>query len=335
MAKYEPNWGDPRVKRRIESAILFVETYLKSNEIKPVAQTQITKHFGFIGRPLARYLKGQLLTVKDSYSNQFTGQCKRYTRNQQGYLELKQASGIIEIKHEIPASIIAELESGNITYVEKSDRAYHSFQSKPKRVKRITFKATGYNYEYDIECAAQTFLKQESLSLGHKIPTPAFDSYLGDRKLVRNQLSNELNLPQETIKKILHAMLNGASISPWHANSIFALVNFNRLMIDQLKSNTWIQQYKKEVRSMWDSIRPQLELSKGVRFSSKLKGERYRSNETLVRTTIQRYMKKTKNKCYFEHDGWTCARAIDTTELIQVVKRTTGFTVKLDWIIYE
>lgn len=335
MKAYQPNFNDPRVRTRIESALAFVELYLKPGEVKPVAQTQITKHFGFIGRNPGRYLKEQLLIVRDPYSNPLTGQCKRYSRNQQGYQELKKACGITQVHHEISADVIEELTSGNINYTEKANRAYHSFQSKPKRVKRITFKATGYNYEYDIECAAQTFLFQEARQLGYSNPTPAFDSYLNDREQVRNQLSQELDLAADTIKQILHAMLNGASISPWHTNSIFAYVNYNRLMIDQLKSNTWIQQYKFEVRDMWSIIRPTFNLSKGVRLNSKKKSERYRTNETLVRTTIEKYLKKTKNKCYFEHDGWSCARVIDIDELVRVVKRTTGFSIKLDWTIYE
>jgi hypothetical protein len=54
-----------------------------------------------------------------------------------------------------------------------------------------------------------------------------------------------------------------------------------------------------------------------------------------VGVVIQRYLKRTKNKYFFEHDGWSCEKAIDIGQLLREVKNKTGFVIQLDWTIHE
>jgi hypothetical protein len=331
---YTPNFQDPRVRRACERAIAYVEQYVK-DQPHWLSQRAIQKHFGNLARPLGKYLKEQLLICTDPYFNIETGQCKKYINNVAGLNFIKQHMGIICAPLVIPAEINQQIDSGVFEYKDTGHREYHPLQNLPKRIKRPLLASKGYRHEYDIQCCAQTLLLQQARSLGFNKATPALDRYISDRSSVRNQLSQQLGLDAETIKKILTAILNGASISAWHENMIFSYVNYNRLMISELSVNPYIQQYQKDVRGVWSEIRKHQGLDQGQRFNAKMKSEKYRFLEESVRVVIKRYLKKTKNVAFIEHDGWSCQRAVDIDQLLWEVKQQTGFVIALDWTIHE
>lgn len=329
-----PNFSDPRVRKRCESALAFVEQYIK-DQPRWLSTREISKHFGWLGRPLGKYLKEQLLICTDPYFNMHSGQCKKYQKNTEGVLALKSLLGIENLPVIVSESIKEQLDTGEFEYKQSSNREYHPLQNEPKRIKRPLLAAKGYRHEYDIQCAAQTLLLQHAQSLGLKTATPALDQYIADRASVRNQLSQSLRLPQTTVKQILTAILNGGSISAWHTNMIFSYVNFSRTMIEHLRGNAYIQQYQRDVRSMWSEIRKHQQLAYKERFNAKMKSEIYRSLEESVRSVIKRSLRRSKNKAFIEHDGWTCQRAVDIDRLCWEVKKQTGFVIKLDWTIHE
>jgi hypothetical protein len=171
--------------------------------------------------------------------------------------------------------------------------------------------------------------------LGFTKSTPALDRYISDRAQVRDELSQRLELDTQTIKKVLTAILNGGSISAWHENMIFGLVNYNKMMISFLSEDKFIQEYQRDVRQMWKYLRGTRCLEKGQRFNAKMKSEIYRELEESVRVVIKRYLKKTKNVAFIEHDGWSSQKPVDIERLKYEVKRQTGFVIELDWTIHE
>ena len=332
---YEPNFADPRIQRRVKQALTSVELYMKPGQIHPVSKTQQYKFFGNTSRPLGSYLKQRLLIVVDDYYNIQTGVCKKYSRNDSGILEIKQQTGLIDYQIEIKEDFNQQTDSGQFEYKEINGRIYHPLQNLPKRIKRPYFSQRGYSYEYDICCCAQTVLIQYAEQLNLNKPISALREYTARRHQIRNQLALELGVKEDVVKQILHAILFGGTVSTWHTNQIYSYVNYNSLKIKQIKENLWIQQYQADVRDMWKSIRPSMQLSKGIRFNSRKKSQVYRDLEQQVREVIERYLKKTKNDNFFEHDGWTCRQAVDISELTSQVRRTTGFVIELDWTIIE
>lgn len=331
---YTPNFSDPRVRKASQRALAFVEQYVKDQQ-HWLSTREIQKHFGNLSRPLGKYLKESLLICTDPYFNMQTGQCKKYIRNNSGIDALKRNLNIVCAPIAISAAINKELASGEFEYQDKANREYHPLQFLPKRIKKPLLTSKGYRHEYDIQCAAQTLLLQHARHLGFNKQTPALDQYISNRTQVRKDLSERLGLPSEVVKQILTALLNGASISAWHENSIFAYVNYNRLMIDHLRGDLYIQQYQRDVRLMWSEIRKHQSLNQGERFNAKMKSEKYRFLEESVRVVIKRHLKKTKNKSFIEHDGWSSQRAVDIDRLLSEVKQQTGFVIKLDWTINE
>lgn len=338
MKKYTPNFDDPRCRRRIEASLEWATTYLKPNKPQWLGTREIQRHFGSQSRPLGIWLKNTLLQTHNHYFNPLTGACKTYLLRVEGVKKIKTALGIpvdADLPLPLDDKILDELATGEFEYREKSQREYHWLQHQPKRRKRPLLAQSGYKYEYDIQCCAQTLLLQHARKSGFTTPTPQLDAYIADRESVRTVLASELGIDTGTVKRILTAMLNGATISTWYDNTIFQLVNYNTLMINHLQRNDFIKEYKLEVRDMWKHIRGTMNLSKGVRLNAKLKSEMYRTLEEEVRVVIKRYMKKNKIRVFIEHDGWSCDTAIEIDRLCYEVKQQTGFVIKLDWTIWE
>lgn len=331
---YQPNFQDPRIQRTASRALAWSRSYVKPNQDQWLSCREIQRHFGSLSRPLGRYLRDQLLIVQDSYFNIQTGRCKTYRLNSKGWQTLAAQVGYqTEVK--VTARTIEELTSGTFAYASINHREYNPLQNFTKQVKRPLLAQHGYRNEYDIQCAAQTLVLQYARQLGFDQPTPCLDQYIQNRSQVRKNLSEQLGLDTETIKRILTAILNGASISQWHTNTIFGYVNYNRLMIEHLRGNAWIQGYQQEVRSMWLEIRRHRDIPKGVRFNPKMKSEIYRFLEDSVRFHVKKFLKKHKHRAFIEHDGWTSDTAIDIDRLCEEVRRQTGFVIRLDWTVYE
>lgn len=331
---YTPNFSDPRVHRACVKAIEWTTTYLRPNKQQWLATREIQRHYGSQSRPLGKYLKNQLLICVNPFYDSLNGRCKTYMLNQTGLNALQEHLGI-EITAQIPEWVEDQLDTGEITYADKGHREYHWLQNQPKQRKIKILRSKGYRHEYDIQCCAQTLILQHARSLGFKTETPALDQYIADRQSVREELKNRLGLDTTTIKKILTALLNGASISAWHENSIFTLVNYNKLMISILTEDPYIQQYQRDMRSVWKHLRGTQQLDKGERFNAKMKSEMYRFLEESVRVVIKRSLRKQKIRAFIEHDGWSCDTAVETNKLIYEVKKQTGFEIKLDWTTYE
>ena len=332
---YTPNFNDPRIQRRIEQSLDWTNTYLSQNKQHWLSQREIQRQFGSQSRPLGLYLRNMLLIcVNPYYSNLTASVCKTYKLNIEGYHTLCKAIGY-EPKYTPTTDIEQALNTGDFEYESKGHRDYHPIQNLPKRIKRPLLASKGYRHEYDIECCAQTLLLQHARQLGLKKATPALDLYIADRESIRSELKARTGLDSKTVKQIFTALLNGSSLSCWYTNSIFAYVNYNREMIKHLKEDDFIQKYQQDVRAMWNQIRKNQGLRYKERFNAKLKSGLYRQLEESVRVVIQRYLKKTKNRAFVEHDGWSCQTAVDTERLIYEVKQQTGFVIKLDWTIHE
>jgi hypothetical protein len=333
---YKPNFTDPRVRKRCVSAIEFIDHWIQGDKSYPIAQSQITKHFGFIGRPLARYLKDSLLICVDKHYDIQAHVCQRYRRNTQNLAALKTILGIgtKKVTELITEQEHQELTEGSFEYVTKSHRSYHRLQNLPKRQRRSLLSRYKMRYEYDIECCALTLLLQHSRQLGLAKATPLLDQIIQDRSQFRQQLSQDLGLSTTQIKSILAKILNGGRVQAWVGNQIYAEVNYNSLMIKEINNHTDIQQYKQELKTVWSAIRPSMMLNPGERMDKK-KMRVYNQLEQQVTDVIKKYLKRQRTKHFFVHDGWTCDKAIDIMELTRCVRINTGFDIRIEWTIYE
>jgi hypothetical protein len=340
---YEPNFNDSRVKARITTAIDWIEQFV-TNKPNWLSTREIDRHFGQGQLPLSKWLRNKLLIESDSYYNYQTGRCKTYTRNYDGWLELKQQLNGKKISTTITPQQQQQLSSGIFTYEEKSNRWFNTLQNLPKRVKRSTFAQAGFNYNYDIICAAPRLIVQYARRCGFDSTCPLLDAYINDATSIRTQIAQEIGLTPKQVKFVVNAILHGAHITHKADSSILLELGSRHLLIDNLKQNLLINQLKEEIKEVWASIKPHRTsrtiINKNNKIiklplSSKEKSEIYRELEKEVLTSIEKYLKKKSNFYFKEHDGWMCKQVIDEIELRSYVKSKTGYSIDLTCEIYE
>ena len=82
---YRPNTQDPRIQKRVKSALDWTTTYVKPNKDNWISTREIQRHYGSLARPLGQWLKTNLLICVNDYYNNLQGICKTYKLNVDGY----------------------------------------------------------------------------------------------------------------------------------------------------------------------------------------------------------------------------------------------------------
>lgn len=335
MKDYQPNFSHKKIIDRFTTAIEFVEKYVGSTPV-PVSKSQIVKFFGQAQKASSRYLKEHLLICTDEYFNWNTGVCKKYIRNEQGLFELKRKLGISQVTPELQN----QLDSGQFVLTEKSDRFFNPLQYKPKRIQRPIMAANGYNYNYDIECAAPTLLYQYAKKIaatsGKWVELPFIEAYLNDRTLIREHLSITHNLSSDTIKTVITSLFQGAQLGMNNKTRLYHLLNGNFYVIQKLKTDDYLKELMNELKYMWSIITPEMkqQLNK-KRIVGRDKAAKYRELEKEVMSVIKKELKRTNNLHLPIHDGWISRDVCDVIELINCVRSQTGYVIKIDWEIWE
>jgi hypothetical protein len=174
--------------------------------------------------------------------------------------------------------------------------------------------------------------------------TPAIDLYLNDRTSIRTRIANECAISEKTAKQIINALFQGAHLSHSPQTTLYELLEGDHSRITWLQEDTYLLELKKDIKACWDTIKLTLPvrtitdkngLERRARLSSRDKSGVYLNLEKQVLTEVKKFLKRTKNKCFTEHDGWTCEKAIDLIELVSQIRSKTGYVIELDWEVWE
>lgn len=347
---YQPNFNDPRVRSRCETALLFA-TELSEKTPKQLSKNLINKYFGHSGNTLSKWLRSKLLTVNSDkfIFNSDRPLCKKYTQNRIGVLKLRrQLDGLpiddIDPEETLTPVLEQQLQTGEIQYREISDRLFNPLQFIPKTVKKKTYSRYGYAYNYDIKCAAPTLIKEYARQLGLNTPTPALDAYLADRSAIRSELALKTGLTEDAIKTIINGLLNGARLSSNYQTSIWELVNKNNHVLDLLKQDQYVTQLREDFKTCWSVIEPHLPAQTIVDkngktrkkpLGCKAKSAVYRKLELSVIKEVKKYAKRKKIKIILEHDGWNTDTLLDPYELKCHIKKALGYSIDIEYEIWE
>jgi hypothetical protein len=298
--------------------------------IKPFkrSQTEFKDIFGKnASAELHLWLKSKLLICTDPYYNFETGICKTYTKNRDGIKELSNRLNGVPIA---PA-LQQQLDTGLFEYTEKSNRLWNPLQIIPKRFKRPLMVKNGYPYHYDICCAAPTLIRQYAGQLGLTKATPAIDLYIQDRTAVRQRIAQDGNIPEGVVKQVVNALFQGGKLGVNKDFTLYHLIG-DVSKIKWLQQDEFIVQLKKDIKVCWDVIKPSVTSNT---LTPRDKSGVYMMLEKQVMSYVRRYMKKKKNLCLLEHDGWFCEKVIDLNELIPLIKSKTSFQLSVEWTIYD
>jgi hypothetical protein len=202
----------------------------------------------------------------------------------------------------------------------------------------------GYRYKYDIEAAAPTILLQRAQQICPDFQAPALQAYIDDRTTTRSQIATESNSTVDHVKLVLNAVLQGSVLSTHSTSKLFDVLNHDYALIGRLKTSQTLNDLRDDIKRLWQCLRdefPREQFSdkngcmRTRKLSARQKSAYYRKFENEVARVIQKSLRRQKLRFLWVHDGWQCDKAVDPNELVQRVRRQTGFVIKLDCGVFE
>jgi len=134
-----------------------------------------------------------------------------------------------------------------VTYELRSTGRYFAtnatLQGYPKAVR---YAALHSCYEYDLESAHQSILLQLLDNKGIDFPELIkLREYVENKKVIREKLSEELQLPLDIAKNILQALTYGARLSRSPEEAIYRECEGDKEAIERVVTHPWLDQYRK------------------------------------------------------------------------------------------
>ena len=350
------NISDPRVRRRCESALAFTLAQVPSGNPKPISTRLIDQHYGQSQNSVSKQLRKLLLTTHDNHYNMMTGKCKQYTRNVEGckYLQHLLDPGVeysvAETQHisKYVSKFDRELATGNFNYNDKSNRLWHPLQNLPSNIRKRELAKYGYRHIYDIRCAAPSIILHLARDLGITLKhTQQIEHYIANKNAVRAQLTHDLQLSLNDVKRLINMLFNGAPVGHISHLATTHLLKGDSRAIERVKSNAYIQSLRADIRECWSKIAkhqidgeyviPRTYHSDGrkKRITSSDRWQLYFLYERRVMNSVTHYLDKQLAQYLVEHDGWSSNIQIDLNELTDHVRNSTGIhTIEFEYECY-
>lgn len=362
MSIYSPNLKDPRVLKRIKHAYGYARGVFSEVKEQQKSIAALEKHFGKLSNPLSCYLFNTLLECTDQHYSEVAGISKKYRLIPagvekirdvlKGKLEIILTPGEIKLLppdpsaraiDELVVNAFVEREYGEqlktleFTYEDKSSRYWNELQNVRSEFRTKVFAKHGMKYNYDIRACAPTLLMQHAQQQ-NGVCFVEIEKLLKDRNAYRQFLADECEIGIKDAKTVINSLFCGAILGVSSRFALSKVLNYDVARIMCAKELTEV--LRKDIKEMWSEIAPTMSRRKNkidrlIPLQPRDKWARYFRLEREVIDAVQKYMKKTGNRYFLEHDGWTCEKMIDERELIAFVKKSTGYSIELDLEIFN
>jgi len=225
----------------------------------------------------------------------------------------------------------------------KTGRLYSDGVSLQNCCREVRHSALHGLYSFDIDNCHYSILAQLT-----KTATPIINHYLNNKKLVRNELSRDLNLPIDKVKQILISIIYGASLNKFKVGNAIADICQTEKRYNQVLSNELIQSLHKEVTKAGGELVKANTLKTG-RHSGKVKNimglicddrtpskklshllQGYEVKALEVVTSIT----KTDTAALL-HDGWVTYSDYDKATFEKAILEQTELRLAVDFKIVE
>ena len=323
-------------RKTVERALIWAEQNLHPDKPRAWSCRHIEKQFG--KRKIGQWLRQQLLiTTKPNWSIEHH-ECKEYCLNLVGMDIVKQSIGLTtaqaqnKVIDDLVEKFKDQLDSGEFTYVNKSNRNHHPLQSVRKEIRSQVLTSHGYHYDYDMVCAAPNLLYQRALATGMK-PLTVIPQYIELRTDIRQHISSNYGIELSAVKQVITGLFQGGYISKWSNSECYKTLKGNYNHIERLRSDPLIQALVIEIKQMWQHIISDMRLNgefNEPRVLGKHKAEIYRSIEEEVMREVKRYLRKHKIKFFEIHDGFQTTEIIDQEDLAVFVRSNTRYQISLE-----
>lgn len=323
-------------RKTAEQALIWAEKNLHPTKPRAWSCRKIEKQFG--KRKVGQWLRACLLTTTKSNWSIEHHECKEYCLNLQGVEEVRLALGITKefiqdkIVQEISNKYHNELESGKFIQTYSSNRFHHGLQNVRRETRTRVLVDHGYQYDYDLVCAAPSLLYQRALSTGMQ-PLKFIPQFIELRSEIRQYLADKHQIDIQQIKQIIIGLFQGGYISKWSHSKSYKTLKGNYNQIERLRADPIIQALSLDIKQMWNHIISDMRQKNQFnekRVKGKHKTEIYRSIEEEVMREVRRYLTKKKIKYFDIHDGFQTTEVIDEIELEIYVRDKTRYQIDLE-----
>ncbi|MEB0056720.1 hypothetical protein [Variovorax sp. LG9.2] len=341
LTTYEPNFNDPRVRRRVTAVLDWCSHHLSEKRAIPVHHDVLHRVFGNATNQLTKFLRANLLVLTGSY--QPGKSSYSYLRKQIGFDKLLHST-----QHMVATSAIdsePELRTLKFEYSLKSDRYFHRLQQLPSGEKKA-FWADYLPFDYDIEACAPTVLFQLARRAGLCASLLlCLQSYLHDKAILRKHVMELTGLSMKESKRLINSLFNGARLARSRYCAIFRMLRCDRAAMESLQSCAEIRRLRWEIALVWNRLE-QIEQDKesptteGLSSSSAPPCKRrfktgsqkwcfYFSQERKILDAIVDELSRAGVRHFTEHDGFRTDRPVDARMVEGAVFKRTGFSIKL------
>jgi len=336
MTDYTPNFGDPRVEKRIVHALGMSLAVLSPTVPQTVGSKLIKKHFGQGQHPLGKYLRSTLLVTTDDHYDSRSGKCQQHIVSMEGATKLAKAIGrtkgkltqqsISDIVVEWATDKFGDEMKNGFEYSDKAHRLWHPLQNVKRELRDDYFTKNGYKYKYDISTTAQTILYQYAIKHSEKaLELPCISFYITNKDSVRTRLSDDLGIPKDETKRLITAITSGAYISTKPMTTVYDILGGDINKINTAKENVFLTAYRADLTKLWKVIKDSTETS-GRKMSAKDKWYLYFQEERKVLDAIR----NTYDNLFLVHDGFYSKQQLTTKQLTDLVLSTTGYKLFFD-----
>jgi predicted transcriptional regulator len=344
MDTYQPNFNDPKVRRRTQQVIEWIEKYVGAETLS-LSKQVLEQPQAFGSSQLGRYLRGALL-IKTCPAFQPGVFSQQYRVNIDYLNRLRKHVGLepsslkhnnIDRRFEQQAD---EIATGNFEYNLSGNRWHNGLQHVPRELKQEYWVARGYTYDYDADTCAPTLLLQRAKKLKPAMKSLSYIEYfIANKKEVRNNLSIAYNLSLAQVKQIINALFQGGILNSYKDNKILGYLNNNTYKMRQLKQDQFLLELINDIKSMWAVLRSDIttgyeyrgDVRRSKRITGKHKSDYYKQLEYEVMGVVWKSLKKKNIKFFREHDGFRTTEFVVPNELEQLILGETGYHVTFKW----
>mgnify|MGYP003678833258 CR=1 FL=1 len=352
--KYQPNFNDPRVIKRVSNAIGFTKAMTSSKRPKPISTRFIDKHFGMQNHQLSKYLRNTLLICVNNKYNKDSGSCKSYVFNTFGMSFLVEAisSRVPVLSSGVPVPVNdsscvnnnqyrEELETLEFQYEEKSHRQWNTIQSIRNETRVPLLAQYGLKHQYDIKTCAPTLLYQYSFMVPDAtgVCLTTLEHYLEHSDSIRQDLATRADMTLSEAKETITSLFAGAVLSRYPGSSVMKRLDGDIAKVEFLQQDRYLTDLRADIKEMWDPIKETVPSTymidkNGKRrkrpFNARAKWNIYFQLERTVMQCCYVYLKTTNNKYFNEHDGFTSQKEVDLDELRLFISDHTGFDLTFE-----
>jgi len=229
---------------------------------------------------------------------------------------------------------------GNIIHryiMRKSGRLYAkgaSLQTTPRGIRAVALCGL---YDYDFENCHYSIFSQMAASYGHE--TLAINHYLANKKAVRDQIAEDIDISIKQAKTCMLAIMYGAMPTAWHRNAIpkaigkgkAAILNKHPLFMviyQDVKAGTKaiLDSYPTSRRTLRNAMdmRIRTDIPEKNRLAHLLQGVEARALEVVVELFQDEAV-------LLLHDGFVTTKKINRSQAEKAVHAATGYKLELSF----